>query len=103
MAQRGHVRVPAVHRAEGEGRARTVAGGHVADPVCGREGNLLLAGAAALPERRLHRDPPAGRVALPYPPASRRSKTIVCSRLCPLDSSFVRETCVTGTRWRVLL
>src|SRR5439155_23761956 len=65
MTQHGHVRVPAAHRAERQRRARAVTGRHVADPVRAREGDLLLAVAAALPERDLrpHRCPPRARVA----------------------------------------
>src|SRR5207248_5318669 len=58
VAKRGHVRVPAGHRAEHQGRARTVAGRHVAGPVRAGERQLLLAGGAPFPERRVsvHRD-----------------------------------------------
>src|SRR5262249_35194826 len=58
VSQHRHVRVPAIHRAERESRARAIAGRHVADPVRGAERDLLLAGAAPLPECRFHRAPP---------------------------------------------
>src|SRR5262245_40247633 len=57
VPQHRHVCVPAIHRAERERRAHAIAGGHVADPVRGAERNLLLAGAATLPECRFHRAP----------------------------------------------
>src|SRR5213076_43503 len=49
VAKHGHVRVPAGHRAEHQGGARTVAGRHVAGPVRAGERQLLLACKKELP------------------------------------------------------
>jgi hypothetical protein len=53
VTQHRNVGVPAGHRTEGQCRSSAVAGRDAAHPVNGREGDILLARGAALPQRRV--------------------------------------------------
>jgi hypothetical protein len=53
VTQHRNVGIPAGHRTEGQCRSSAVAGRDAAHPVNGREGDILLARGAALPQRRV--------------------------------------------------
>jgi hypothetical protein len=80
VAQHGHVRIPAGHRAEGQRRSRTVAGGDVADPIGGGEGDLLLACGTALPERLVGAHGLECGLPLPRPPGGAVSGPLMAAR-----------------------